>query len=406
VVVDDGGVALAVLVRTTTGAGSERENDKLLNMNSRKKDSCKRSLGRSVRSSVFRSATLVWISLSVLCFGFPALAQSQQPPIVPAGQSSLPDAPAQDQQSPGSISGTVVDVTEMTVAGASVKLARDGQTESEEVTSGDDGQFSFANVAPGSFQLTITADGFATQTFSGTLHSGEFKFVPPIALAVAANVTEVRVVVPRAEIAEEQIKIQEKQRVLGVIPNFYVSYIPDAAPLDAKQKFELASKLTVDPVTIGLTGAVAGVQQEQNNFRGFGQGAEGYGKRFGASYADIVTSTFIGSAMLPSLLKQDPRYFYKGTGSTRSRILHAMANAVICKGDNGHWQPNYSGILGSLAAGAIANLYYPNNSRNGAALTFEIAATDIGTTAVSGLLQEFVMRKLTPHLSDHDPAKL
>jgi hypothetical protein len=375
-------------------------------MDSPKKDACKRSLGRNVRGSVLSSATFVWISLSVLCLGFPALAQSQQPPAVPAGQSSVPPAPAQDQQSPGSISGTVVDVTGSTVAGAYVKLTCDGQSQSQEVTSGDDGQFSFSNVAPGSFHLTITADGFATQTFSGTLHSGEFKFVPPIALAVAANVTEVRVVVPREEIAEEQIKVQEKQRVLGVIPNFYVSYVPDAAPLDAKQKFELAWKLSVDPVTIGMTGAIAGVQQEQNNFRGFGQGADGYGKRFGASYADIVTSTFIGSAMLPSLLKQDPRYFYKGTGSKRSRILHALANAVICKGDNGHLQPNYSGILGSLAAGGIANLYYPNNSRNGAALTFEIAATDIGATAISGLLQEFVMRKLTPHLSDHHPAKL
>lgn len=345
----------------------------------------------------------------MLCLGFPARAQSQQPAIVPGGQSSLPDAPgtaastgqdAQDQQLQGNISGTVVDVTGTTVAGARVKLTRDGQSQSQEVTSGDEGQFSFANVAPGSFQLTITADGFATQTFSGTLHPGEFQFVPPITLAVAAKVTEVRVVVPREEIAEEQLQVQEKQRVLGVIPNFYVSYVPDAAALDSKQKFELAWKFSVDPVTIGMTGAIAGVQQEQNNFRGYGQGAEGYGKRFGASYADIVTSTFIGSAMLPSLLKQDPRYFYKGTGSTRSRILHAMANAVICKGDNGKLQPNYSGILGSLAAGGIANLYYPNNSRNGAALTFEIALTDIGTTAVSGLLQEFVMRKLTPHSSN------
>jgi hypothetical protein len=281
-----------------------------------------------------------------------------------------------------------------------VKLTRDGQSQSQEATSGDDGQFSFANVAPGSFQLTISAEGFATRTFSGTLHSGEFQFVPPITLAVAAAVTEVRVVVPREEVAEEEIKVQEKQRVLGVIPNFYVSYVPDAAALDSKQKFELAWKSSVDPVTLGLTGAIAGVQQEQNNFRGYGQGPEGYGKRFGASYADIVTSTFIGSAMLPSLLKQDPRYFYKGTGSTRSRILYAIENAVICKGDNGKLQPNYSGILGSLAAGGVANFYYPDKNRNGAALTFEIALTDIGTTAVSSLLQEFVMRKLTPHLSD------
>ena len=96
-------------------------------------------------------------------------------------------------------------------------------------------------------------------------------------------------------------------------------------------------------------------------------------KRYGAGYADIVTGTFIGSAILPSLLKQDPRYFYKGTGSTRSRILYAIANSVICKGDNGRWQANYSSILGSLAAGGISNLYYPAQDRNGAGLTFENA---------------------------------
>jgi hypothetical protein len=70
--------------------------------------------------------------------------------------------------------------------------------------------------------------------------------------------------------------------------------------------------------------------------------------------------------LLPSLLKQDPRYFYKGTGSTRSRLLYALTSPVICKGGNGHWQANYSNILGNFAAGGIANLYYPSSDRNGA----------------------------------------
>lgn len=374
-------------------------------------------MGRKVRGSALGSGTLAWISLTVLCLGFPALARCQQPPIIQQGQegqSNLPGAPttgasagepAQDQQSPGSISGTVVDVTGSTVAAARVKLTRNDQTQNQEATSGDDGQFSFTNVAPGSFQLMVSAEGFAAQTFSGTLHSGEFQFVPPIVMAVAANVTEVRVTVPREEVAEEEIRLQEKQRVLGVVPNFYVSYVPDAAPLGAKQKFELAWKMTLDPVTIGLTGALAGVQQWQNDFSGYGQGAEGYGKRFGASYADITTSMFIGSAILPSLLKQDPRYFYKGTGSVRSRFLYALANAFICKGDNGHWQPNYSGMAGSFAAGAISNLYYPDKNRTGATLTWEIGLTGIGTTVVDNLLQEFVLRKFTSNLPSHDPTQ-
>ena len=203
--------------------------------------------------------------------------------------------------------------------------------------------------------------------------------------------------------AEDEIKAQEKQRLLGVIPNFYVSYIPDAAPLDTKQKFELAWKSTIDPITFALTGALAGIEQADNTFSGYGQGAQGYGKRFGAAYADTVTGTFIGGALLPSLLHQDPRYFYKGKGSVRSRVFYAIANSVICKGDNRRWQPDYSGVLGSLAAGAISNLYYPAGSRSGVGLILGNTGIGIGETAVANILQEFVVRKLTVSLRNNNP---
>jgi len=206
-------------------------------------------------------------------------------------------------------------------------------------------------------------------------------------------------------VADEEIKVEEKQRVLGVIPNFYVSYIPDAVSLTSKQKFELAWKTTVDPVTFLVNGVFAGVEQAENIFSGYGQGPQGYAKRYGAGYADTVAGTFIGSAILPSLLKQDPRYFYKGNGGKRSRILYAIGNAFICKGDNGRWQANYSSILGSLAAGGISNLYYPTQDRNGAGLTFENAGIGIGASAVANLFQEFVVRKLTPKVTNRDPAK-
>jgi len=236
------------------------------------------------------------------------------------------------------------------------------------------------------------------------LHSGEIDTRPPIVLTVASNVTEVQVAVNPVEVAEEQIKIEEKQRVLGVLPNFYVSYIPNAVPLNSKQKFKLAWKTVTDPFTLVIVGGTAGVEQAQNHFREYGQGAQGYAKRFAAGYGDTLTGTFIGSAILPALLKQDPRYFYKGTGSMGSRALYAIANSVICKGDNRRWQPNYSSVLGSLAAGGISNLYYPAQDRNGAELTFENAAIGIGGSAVTNLLQEFLIRKLTPKLN-HDSAK-
>lgn len=284
-----------------------------------------------------------------------------------------------------------------------MRLAHEGQSLSPELLTDDDGRFSFAGIAPGPFQLTITAANFTPQTFSAILHPGEACIVPPIALALSPEVTEVSVTLSRIEVAEAEIKEQEKQRVLAFIPNFYVSYVPNAAPLAPKQKFELAWKTTVDPVSFVMIGVVAAFQQGNDDFHGYGQGAQGYGKRYGAAFADSATSNFIGGALLASLMKQDPRYFYKGTGSKKSRALYALANAVICKGDNGHWQANYSGMLGSLASGGISNLYYPPGDR-GVGLVFENFGIGLGANAAVNLFQEFVVRKLTPRLAPRDPS--
>ena len=313
--------------------------------------------------------------------------------------------PAPTQPVPGSISGTVVDQSGAVVAGARVRLTGKDPSASQEAISGKDGQFTFTNIAPGPFQITITAAGFATRISSGILQPGQNYIVLGSALEVAAAETEVDVGIPRTETAEEQIRIEEQQRVLGILPNFYVSYIPNAVPLTAKQKFKLAGKTVVDPFTFLFVAGGAGIQQAQNHFEGYGQGIEGYAKRFGAGYADTVAGTFIGGAILPSIFKQDPRYFYKGTGTKTSRSLYAIANAFVCKGDNGRWQVNYSNIVGNLAAGGISNLYYPAQDRDGAQLTLENGAIGIGTTAVANLFQEFVIRKLTPKAPKNDPTK-
>ena len=324
-----------------------------------------------------------------------------------AQSSDLAQTPASAPPLAGNVSGIVVDQSGAVVAGANIKLTvlGDGPSTKRDAVSGEGGQFSFANVAPGSFQLTISATGFASQSSSGVLHPGETFLVPKIALDVATNITEVKVSLSQVEVAQEQIKVEEKQRVLGVIPNFYVTYDPHAVPLTSKQKFKLAEKTVVDPFTFVVVGGTAGMLQAQNHFRGYGQGVEGYAKRFGAIYGDTLTGTFIGGAILPSILKQDPRYFYKGTGSGMYRFSYAVANSFICKGDNGRWQPNYSNILGSLAAGGISNLYYPEQDRDGAALTFENAAVGIGVAAVSNLFQEFILRKISPKSHNNEPPK-
>lgn len=370
----------------------------------------------SIRSCLNRrafaqlGAILAALGLSALLTALPSQAQSlpaSPPPSVPSTAGSVVISQAcgveqhQDQELPGSITGTVIDPTGTGVAGAQLSLTHEGKP-ALETLSGDDGQFSFTSVPPGPFHLTISAMGFTTQTSSGHLSSGESCVMPRIALLLATNVTEVHVSLSTVEIAQEQIEEQEKQRILGVIPNFYVTYVPNAAPLTPRQKFQLAWKSTIDPVSFGVTGAIAGVEQATNQFGGYGQGAAGYGRRYGAAYGDLVTGTFIGGAILPSILKQDPRYFYKGTGSVRSRVLYAIANSVICKGDNGRWQPNYSGIAGSLASGGISNLYYPENDKADVALTFENALIGIGETAAVNLLQEFVMRRFTPNVPKSD----
>lgn len=331
-------------------------------------------------------------------------AQNPSPANPSTSSTTAQPLPSQqvEPEFPGSITGAVSDPKGAPLAGAKVSLTREGKSLGPDVLTGDDGQFIFASVMPGPFQVTISGEGFATQTASGVLLSKENFVVPTVALAVATAVTEVKVELTMVEIAQEQIKEQEKQRVLGVIPNFYVSYVPDAAPLTPKQKFNLAWKSTIDPVSFGVTAVITGIQQGNDDFKGYGQGAQGYFKRYGANYADLAVSTFIGGAIFPSILKQDPRYFYKGTGGWKNRALYAIAMSVMCKGDNGKWQVNYSAIAGSFAAGGISNLYYPSSDR-GATLIVQNTLIGIGASAGANLLQEFVMKKLTPNLPKNEP---
>ena len=171
--------------------------------------------------------------------------------------------------------------------------------------------------------------------------------------------------------------------------------LASAEPLRTHQKFELAWRSVLDPVTITLNGISAGIEQATNAFPGYGQGAAGYFKRFGAANADTAAGTFLGGYLYPVIFRQDPRYFYLGHGSITHRALYALSTAFRQRGDNGKWQPAYASILGDLSEGAVSNLYYPASDRHGATLTFENGLISIGSDAVGNLIQEFLLRHLT-----------
>jgi hypothetical protein len=343
------------------------------------------------------------IAVLIIFVSFPLMTFSQSTRSV---ETSLPDAPvvsALSQKPSGSIHGAIVDQNGNAVVGANISLTREGETQAAETVSDSSGQFQVTGLNAGTFRITVTAAGFETTERTGTISAGQSYLLPDTVLNVGASTTVVHVSMTQQELAQEQIQVEEKQRVLGVIPNFYVSYDHNAQPLTSKQKFSLAWKTNIDPVTIVVTGIAAGVEQASDTYSGYGQGTEGYAKRYGAAYADGFIGNMLGGWALPSLLRQDPRYFYKGNGTIKSRVLYAIAKSVICKGDNGHWQPDYSGILGGLAAAGISNLYYPPANRDGAGLTFENAGIGIGGAAIGNLFQEFLVRKLTPHTHDTLP---
>ena len=197
--------------------------------------------------------------------------------------------------------------------------------------------------------------------------------------------------------AQEQIKEQEKQRVVGIVPAFNTSYRSDAVSLSAGQKLGLAFRSATDPVAFAAAFLVAGYHEALDDDKGFGWGLEGYGKRSGAAYLDAFDGAIIGNGILPSILHQDPRYFRRGHGSVTHRVLYALATNVICKHDNtGKWEPNYSNVGGNIISGAISNLYYPSGN-SGIGQTFTNGLTVTAEGGAGSIFQEFwpdISRKL------------
>ena len=298
----------------------------------------------------------------------------------------------------GTISGTVLDANHDVVQGASVTLESNSSAPARTVQSGINGQFVFAGLPPATYSITVTAPGMKPFSSSGIeLRPAEAHIMTPIALAVSGGATSVTVNGSKVALSKQQEKIAVQQRVVGVIPNFYSAYEWNAPPMLAQQKMQLGLRSVLDPVSFLSVAGIAGAEQYENIFPSYGGGFEGYSKRYGAALATHFSSTMLGRAVFPSIFHQDPRYFYKGKGSIKSRAFYAVAAAVIAKGDNGRWQPNYSRVLGNFSAAAISNLYYPASDRGGSLVLLNgLAAT--GGDAFANLIREFVLKRFTSHV--------
>ena len=260
----------------------------------------------------------------LLCLVSGSLPAQQQTAGLGPSRSSLSEAPLPKvpaAEGLAGVAGTVLDLSGATVSGADVNLMHRDGTQSHHMLSDANGEFSFLKTLPGSYLVVVNAKGFAPFTSVEFLVMDQQVYeLPDISLSVATASIEV-MVRPTDLIAAEQIRAAEKQRLMGVIPNFYTSYIYDAAPLTWKQKFSLAVRGTFDPVALIGVGFAAGIEQANNSFAGYGQGASGYGKRYAAKFVDGRTSDLLTHAVFPSLFHQDPRYYYQGSGTFKSRLM-------------------------------------------------------------------------------------
>jgi len=324
----------------------------------------------------------------------PEIARSTSDPATAKGSAATPVDSAT-----ATITGTVLDANGALVPGATVVLNDASSDDRREVTADDSAAFKFDSVKAGiPYEVSVHVNGFSPWTSPAiVLEPSQFLILHDIHMKMEVDSTSITVYGSSDEIAVEQVRLEEQQRVLGIIPNFYVVYdSANAAPLTTKLKFRLAMKVATDPITIMGVGFMSGIDQASDR-PGYVQGWKGFGQRFGANSAEGLSDILIGGAILPSVLHQDPRYFYQGTGGTRSRLRHAMSSPFICRGDNGHRQINFSSLGGNIGSTALSMTYLPDSDR-GTGTVFATFGIGTAERVFSAIAQEFILPRLTPSL--------
>jgi hypothetical protein len=364
----------------------------------------------------FQRRATCTVSLLVLLGSLPAFTQSTVPATAFGPSATLPDDPAYLQQQSaaqsgvqtevsGMIQGTVSDAHGGLVPKASVTLEQKGHSTLRETTTDSAGHFAFANLAPGTYTVLISAPELKTFLSPPVaLAAGEHYELPETALPVVAN-TNVTVSANSVEVAEEELNRETKQRVLGIFPNFYTSFVYDAAPLNTRQKFKLTLRSVTDPMAFVGPAITAGIETGRDTFPSWGQDGTSYAKRYAAAYGDELLTRMFSYSIYPAIFHQDPRYFYMGPpNKTSTRFWHAALSGIVTRADNGHLQPNYSHMLGSASAGALSSVYHPASDSAGylAALNFGVG---LGSHGVQALIREFVLPRFTTHVPAYAKGK-
>jgi len=325
-------------------------------------------------------------------------------PQLPAPQHTSPAGPEAHSR----ISGVVSDIQGGLIPGAHVVAERAGAPagESQQTNADDKGFFRFSDLLAGAYIITITSPGFDTYRIPGiNIKPGESYELPEVALPIARTTADATVTLTEQQIAEVELNDELHQRVLGVLPNYYTSYIWDAAPLTMRQKFKLAIRSATDPVFYATTALGTGINFATSANPEYGGGPSGYWELYASNYGGALVGRVVTSVLLNSLFKEDPRYFVMTNGSVARRSWHAISSTFLQRGDDKHWHPAYSNFIGGATSAVVVSTWHPDSTVSMGQRVLNDTVLDLGGEAIRNLAREFLFRHLARHVPTYAKGK-
>jgi len=360
--------------------------------------------------ALLAAACLVISASSLLAQGpvfSDVLPEAPQPQLAAQSQPQHPGLPA----TPGTlcrISGIVSDIQGGLIPGAHVVAERAGAPtdESQQATASNVGRFHFADLPAGSYTVTISSPGFeALRLAEINLKPGEAYELPEVALPIARTAADATVTVTEQQIAEAELNDELHQRVLGILPNYYTSYIWDAAPLTMRQKFKLAIRSATDPVFFATTAISAGISLARDDDPEYEGGVPGYFERYGSDYGGALVGRVVTSVLLNSLFHEDPRYFVMTNGNFFARSWHAVSSTFMQRGDDLRFHPAYANFLGSATTAVIVSTWHPGSTTGVGTRVLNDTFFDLGGEAIRNMAREFLFRHLARHVPSYAKGK-